>query len=157
MNALLVAAALLVQDQMKPLDWLVGTWEGKGKINDVDFTETATYEWTHNKNFIKWTAEARVDGKVVHSDTGMMGYDAAKKKLVWFSFNLDGTIGHAEERETKDKDTWVFHASVGDKAPWNDSLSIMRKIDADTFENEVQVKKGDGYESFFKETLKRKK
>ena len=98
-----------------------------------------------------------MDGEVVHSETGMMGYDAVKKKLVWFSFGLDGTIGHGEDAGSKAKDTWKFAAAVGAEPPWNDTISILRKVDEDAFENEVKTKKGDAYETFFKGTYLRKK
>ena len=160
MHILMLVAALAAQEpseHLKPLTWLIGTWEGGGKYGDNEFTDSATYEWTHNGTFIKWTAEARMDGEVVHSETGMMGYDAVKKKLVWFSFGLDGTIGHGEDAGSKAKDTWKFAAAVGAEPPWNDTISILRKVDEDAFENEVKTKKGDAYETFFKGTYLRKK
>lgn len=144
-------------EHLKPLSWLVGTWEGKGKYGEMEFTDTLDYKWTHKKNFIKWSAEASMDGKVVHSETGMMGYDKAKKKLVWFSFGIDGTIGHAEDEGSKEKNTWVFTGSVGDQPPWNETRGITKKIDDDTFESEVQTKKDGKWVTFFKGTYKRKK
>lgn len=152
-----VLAAQEPSEHLKPLAWLVGTWEGGGKYGDQEFADSVKYEWSHNGKFIKWTAEARMDGEVVHSETGMMGYDSAKQKIVWFSFALDGTIGHGEDAASKAKDTWEFVAAVGAEPPWNDTISIMRKVDDDTFENEVKTKKDGVYETFFKGTYRRKK
>jgi hypothetical protein len=156
----MLVAALVAQEpneHLKPMAWVVGTWEGAGKYGDNEFTDTVTYELTHNGNFIKWTAEARMDGKVVHSETGMLGYDAAKKKLVWFSFTLDGSIGQGEQDESKQENEWVFASSVGNEPPWNDGKSIWRKIDADTYESEARTKQGEEYVSFFSGTYRRKK
>lgn len=145
------------KEQLRPLAWLVGDWEGRGKYGEEDFVETSSYEWSHNRNFMKWSAEARMKDQVVHSETGMMGWDEAKKRLIWFSFAMDGTIGQAEDQGSIEKDTWVALGNVGDKPPWKDMRQILRKVDADTFTSEVQTKNDGQYVTFFKGTYKRKK
>ncbi|MBI3270448.1 MAG: FABP family protein [Planctomycetes bacterium] len=144
-------------ERLRPLAWLVGNWEGRGKYGDGEFVDSVSYDWTHGKNFIKWTAEARMEGQVVHSETGMLGWDQAKKRLIWFSFGLDGTIGQAEDEASTEKDTWIAHGNVGDQPPWNDTRQILRKVDDDTYTTEVQTKTDGKYVKFFLGTYKRKK
>lgn len=152
--------AFAVQDaheQLKPLSWISGMWEGSGKYGDHPFEETVTYEWTHNRNFIKVSAEARMGGKVVHAQTGMIGYDRAKKKLVTFSFTMDGTIGTGEALLSEEKNSWVFTVRIGEDPPWNDAVETLRKVDDNTFTTEVKTKKDEKYVTFFRATYKRKK
>lgn len=152
-----VARAEGQDDHIRALAWLVGEWDGGGKYGNDEFVEATTYEWTHNQHFIKWTSEARMGSQVVHSETGMLGWDEAKGRLVWFSFTMDGTIGQAEDQASKEKDTWVALGNVGNTPPWNDTRQVLRKVDDDTFTVEVQGKNEGKYETFFTGTYKRKK
>lgn len=152
-----VALAAEPKEQLKPLAWLVGDWEGSGKYGEDAFTETASYEWSHNQNFIKWSAEARMDGKVVHSETGMLGWDEAKKRLIWFSFAMDGTIGQSEDQGSTEKDTWVAQGNIGAAPPWNDMRWILRKVNEDSFTSEVMGKQEGEYVTFLTVKYQRKK
>ena len=144
-------------ERLRPLAWIGGEWEGSGKYGNEEFTETTTYEWSHGKNFIKWSAEARMGDQVVHSETGMLGWDEAKGRLVSFSFSMDGTIGHAEDQAAEEKDTWVWLGNVGNTPPWHDTRQVMKRVDDDTFSIEVQTKHEGQYETFFNGSYTRKK
>lgn len=152
-----VALAEGPDEHLRAFAWIVGEWEGGGKYGTDEFTDSATYEWTHNQHFIKWTSEARMGGQVVHSETGMLGWDAAKGRLVWFSFTMDGTIGQAEDQASVEKDTWVALGNVGNTPPWKDTRQVLRKVDDDTYSMEVQSKSEGQYATFFTGTYKRKK
>lgn len=154
-EATLLAAP--TNERIKPLAWLVGEWTGGGKYGEQAFDESIRYEWTHNVNFLRWTAEARMEGQVVHSETGMLGWDSARKRLRWFSFSMDGTIGQAEDQASEEKDTWIALGNVGDQPPWHDTRQILRKVDPDTYTLEVQTKKDAGYETFFRGEYRRRK
>lgn len=146
-------------DQLKPLEWLIGTWEGEGKYGEMPFTCTATYEWTLNKNFIKVTGEIKADGQVVWSDSSMLGWDPEKKKFVWATFGMDGSIGWAEmEPDPKEKDTWISKGGIkSDNPDFKDTKGILKKVDADTFTDAVQKKEGDAYVTFLTTKMTRKK
>lgn len=151
------AVAQETAERLRPLAWMVGEWEGSGKYGSDEFTETITYEWTHGRNFIKWSAEARMGDQVVHSETGMLGWDEAKGRLVSFSFSMDGTIGQSEDQATDEKDTWILLGNVGNTPPWNDTRQILRKVDDDTFTVEAQTKQDGQYATFFTGTYARQK
>lgn len=152
-----IALAEEPDQHLHALAWLVGEWEGGGKYGNEEFTETSTYEWTHNQHFIKWTSEARMGGQVVHSETGMLGWDEAKGRLVWISFTMDGTIGHAEDQASDEEGAWVAIGNVGNTPPWDDTRQVLRKVDDDTFTVEVQSKQEGKYATFFTGSYKRKK
>jgi hypothetical protein len=164
--AVLVAAAPAAAQEpksnyehLKSLEWLVGTWEGKGKYGDLPFTATSTHEWTLNKNFIKISTEVKAGGQVIWSDSSMLGWDSEKKKLVSATFGTDGSIGWTElEPDPKEKDTWIWNATnQSGSANFKETRGIMKKVDADTWTETVQKKEGDAYVTFMTTTMKRKK
>lgn len=146
-------------DHLQQFAWLIGSWEGEGKYGEMPFTCTATYEWTLNKNFIKVTGEIKADGEVVWSDSSMLGWDPEKKKFVWATFGMDGSIGWAEmEPDPKEKDTWISKGGIkSDNPDFKDTKGTMKKVDADTFTDTVQKRDGDQYVTFLTSTMKRKK
>jgi hypothetical protein len=159
-------AALAFQDgpqdtsaNLKELEWIIGTWEGEGKLMNNPFTATATYEWTMNKCFIKSTYVAKMGDQVMWQDSGMWGWDRDKKKLVFFSFGMDGTIGTGDRMESKEKDTWIFETKLNAVDPeWREGRAVMKKVDADTYTERGESKKKDGtYAVILESTMKRKK
>ena len=147
-----------VSKHLKPVAFLVGSWEGTGKFDGMDFTYTVKYEWTLNKNFIKSTYKAKVGDMVVWSDTSMIGYDKEKKKLVMFSFAMDGSIGTGEMVPSKDPKKIVFTVSIdGDDPRFKDGRSVYTKVDNDNLTVKIQTKKDKEWVTFMDCKQKRKK
>src|SRR5262245_6150453 len=60
-----------LDDSLKDLAWLIGTWRMETKDRDV----TTTYEWDENKAFIRGKYAMKQAGKVAESGMQMLGTD----------------------------------------------------------------------------------
>lgn len=54
----------------------------------------------------------KAGGKEVYSDEGLIGWDDEAKKVVFFCFGMDGSIGQGKEIESAEKDTHVIEGTV---------------------------------------------
>ena len=127
---------------MQEMAWLVGKWTGKGEMNGQTFTDTTEYKWMFGKKFIRSKYVATMGGKVVWTDNTTIGYDRAKKRLAWFTFGMDGSIGGGHWSKSKKKNEWIVLGRIdSDNKDFKDSRSILRLIDKDTFSSEVQTRR----------------
>lgn len=87
---------------MKRFAWVIGAWAGSGTMPGYGKHEfRSEFSWTLNRNFIKTSYWMTIGGKVIWHDTGLLGWDRQKKKLVTFTFGFDGTIGGGEQLPPK--------------------------------------------------------
>ena len=77
---------------LKPLEWLIGSWEAKSPGR----TSEATFEWTRNKNFIKRTFTIKLGDEdfTITKGTQLIGYDPSKGEIR--SWLFDSESGFAE-------------------------------------------------------------
>src|SRR5262249_30000693 len=134
-------------EHLKPLAFLVGTWQSSGEFPGVGkYTDEMVYEWAMDKNFLKSTYTMKsADGKVAWTDVSMIGWDPEQKKLVGFTFGMDGSIGRGVELPSKKEGTWVFEAK-GTNAEFKESRSTLSKVDDDTVSMLIETKKDGKYE-----------
>ena len=138
---------------------MIGTWTGSGEMAGFGkFDDEYQIEWTHGGNFIKNSYWMRSGGKEVWHDTGMIGWDADKKKFVGINFGFDGTIGWGEGGVADDKTTLTFE---GETVGPNENLKFrasMKKGEGDTMIVICEMKDGDKWKAYGPErTLQRKK
>jgi len=150
------ASAEAQNEHLKPLAWMIGTWQGKGTYMGKAFTDKYVFEWALNKNFIKHRYEMKM-GKFTHLDTGYMGWDVNKKTLVHVAFGMDGSIGWAEGIGGKEKDTYILEGKVIASKYSMPFRHVLKKIDKDSFSTTMQQKKGDTWKSVMTFTYKRQK
>lgn len=133
------------QDHLKPYEWMVGVWEGKGEYPGMGkYTDEYVIEWTMNKNFMKSTYVMKVDGKVAFVDIGMIGWDADKKKVLGFNFGMDGTIGWGMQTDSKDTDSVTMEGAT--RGNVNEEFRVtLKKVDKDHMSVNMESKKGDKY------------
>lgn len=136
-------------DHLAELAWLVGKWTGGGKMHGQDYTHEVTFEWLYGRRFIRSHYVAKMGGKVVWKDSTTLGWDSKKKRLTWFLFGADGSLGGGHyTRPDKAKKEWLVFGSVGEDADFQNSRTWIRLVDADTYETEVQTKKDDKWVTF---------
>jgi uncharacterized protein (TIGR02246 family) len=90
-----------LDDSLKDLEWLIGTWRMETKERDV----TTTYEWDENKAFIRGKFTVKEGGKVVESGTQMFGRDNADGGIRSWVFQSDGGFG--DGLWTRDGKNWT--------------------------------------------------
>ncbi len=90
-------------EQLKPLEWMIGTW---ADADDNGSVETAC-RWTANRNFIARSFKVQIDGVVDFQGTQVIGWDPANETIRSWLFDSDG--GFAAGRWTQDDGRWVVH------------------------------------------------
>ena len=78
-----------LDDSLKDLEWLIGTWQMSTKDREV----TTTYEWDENKKFIRGKFTIKDGGKVTESGTQLFGTDNAEGGIRSWVFQSDGGFG----------------------------------------------------------------
>jgi len=87
-------------EQLKDLEWMIGTWVDG---DDQDRIET-TCQWTRNKNFITRSFTVSVHDRIDMAGMQIIGWDPAAKQLRSWVFDSDG--GFAEGRWVKKDNRW---------------------------------------------------
>jgi len=116
-------------EQLKDLEWLVGTWVDQ----DGDTVITTECQWVGNRNFLlrSFTVSSGAESADV-SGMQFVGWDAGKKQIRSWVFDSDG--GFAEGVWTKKKDRWIVKTKAtlagGEIAT---STSVLKPVDGDSF------------------------
>ena len=90
-----------LDDSLKDLEWLIGTWRMDMKDRDA----TTTYEWDDGKKFIRGRFSVEQGGKVTESGTQMIGKDNADGGIRSWVFQSDGGFG--DGLWTRDGKKWT--------------------------------------------------
>ena len=116
-----------LDDSLKDLEWLIGTWRMDTKDRDV----TTTYEWDENKAFIRGKYTVKEGGKVVESGTQMLGKDNAEGGIRSWVFQSDGGFG--DGLWTRDGKNWTvdFGGVTSDGKKVSATVNYVH-VDADT-------------------------
>lgn len=117
-----------LDDSLKDLDWLIGTWRMDDKNREV----TTTYEWDENKTFIRGKYTVKQGGKVVESGMQMFGKDNAEGGIRSWVFQSDGGFG--DGFWTRDGKKWTvdFDGATADGKKLAANV-IYQRLDANTF------------------------
>jgi uncharacterized protein (TIGR02246 family) len=117
-----------MDDSLKDLEWLIGTWRMATKDRDV----TTTYEWDENKAFIRGKYSAKQGAKAAESGTQMFGRDNADGGIRSWIFQSDG--GYGDGTWTREGKKWtVDFAGVTHDGKRLRATVIYMRVDANTF------------------------
>jgi uncharacterized protein (TIGR02246 family) len=126
-------------EQLKELEWMIGTWIDD---DDQDRVET-TCEWTRNKNFITRSFAVSVRDRIEMAGMQIIGWDPAAKQIRSWVFDSDG--GFAEGRWTKKENRWSITTTGtlpgGAKAS---SVSVITYVDDTQFKWQSVNRTADG-------------
>ena len=115
-------------EQLKVLEWMVGTWVDE----DEDARVETTCSWTKNRNFLTRSYSIAVGDQIELSGMQVIGWDPAAKTIRSWTFDSDG--GFAEATWSFKKDRWLIQnkgvLADGRKAS---AVNIMKPIDANSF------------------------
>ncbi len=134
-----VPVVLSNYEQLKELEWLIGTWidsDDQGRIE-------TTCQWTRNKNFITRSFAVSVGDRIDMAGMQIIGWDPAAKQVRSWVFDSDG--GFAEGRWTKKGNRWSITTTGttpdGRKAS---SVNVISYIDDDQFKWQSVSRTVDG-------------
>ena len=117
-----------LDDSLKDLEWLIGTWHMATKDREV----TTTYEWDENKAFIRGKYTVKQGGKVIESGTQMFGKDNADGGIRSWVFQSDGGFGDGLWTREGKKWTVDFDGVTPDGKKLTATVIYVR-VDANTF------------------------
>jgi uncharacterized protein (TIGR02246 family) len=117
-----------LDDSLKDLAWLIGTWQMDTKDREV----TTTYEWDETKAFIHGKFTVKQGGKVVESGTHIFGKDNAEGGIRSWVFQSDGGFGDGLWTREGKKWTVDFDGVSADGKKLSATV-IYIHVDANTF------------------------
>ncbi len=115
-------------EQLKELEWMIGSWVDEG---DQDRIET-TCEWTRNKNFLTRSFSVSVQDRIDIAGMQIIGWDPAAKQIRSWVFDSDG--GFAEGRWTKKEQHWyITTTGTLPDGPKASSVNVITYVDDNQF------------------------
>lgn len=111
-----------MNDDLRPLEWLLGTWEGTATGEPGQGAQTRRYELVLGGQFIMgrnrtaWSKTADHPDGEVHEDLSLISYDRAAKRFVMHVFYVERFVAeyHGEQQ---DAGTFVFTADRVQNGP----------------------------------------
>lgn len=141
---------------MKSLSVLEGVWEGEGEVPGAGkYHSTMTYKVDLNGHIIHHDYYARQGEKVVWRDQGVIAYDPDVNKILVLTIGIDGTCGEGEGDLRDSGYTITGHTSGA--TPFKDWRTIVTFLDDTTAKTRFEYRKGDSYEFFSEEIMRKKK
>ena len=104
-----------MNDDLKGLSWLVGTWKGEATGRPGRGTQTRRYEWILRGVFLMgtnrtaWMATPEHPEGEVHEDISIFSYDRDAERIVMHVFYVERFVAEYT-CEPRAPDVWVFTA-----------------------------------------------
>jgi uncharacterized protein (TIGR02246 family) len=123
-----VAATQSNYEQLKPLEWMIGSW--------VDADENARIvsecSWTKNQNFITRSFTVSIDDRIDISGMQIIGWDPLAKQVRSWVFDSDG--GFAAGKWTNKQDRWFIQKrGVLSDGRKTSATNVIRPIDKNAY------------------------
>ena len=115
-------------EQLKDLEWMVGTWLDKSGDNEIE----TTCQWTRNNNFLVRSFKIGIEDQIDMSGMQVIAWDPAEERIRSWAFDSNG--GFAEGSWTKFENSWHVETNAtlpdGQKGS---SINIITVVDENTF------------------------
>jgi uncharacterized protein (TIGR02246 family) len=123
-----VPVVLSHYEQLKELEWMIGTWVD----GDDQASIKTTCQWTRNKNFITRSFTVSIRDRIDMAGMQIIGWDPAAKQIRSWVFDSDG--GFAEGRWTRNKKGWsiITTGTLADGGKAS-SVNVITRVDDDQF------------------------
>lgn len=133
-------SAVAHHEQLKSLDWLVGTWVDEGAD---DVIETA-WKWSEDGNYLLGEFKITAKGKAVLKGTHRLGWDPLLKQIRSWVFDTQG--GFSEGRLTPSGiNRWTIKSTgVSSDGDATSATAIYEKKSKDRFQINMQDRVQDG-------------
>ncbi len=144
------------------LRWMVGTWKGPQSGEPGKGTSERTYEFVLSGKFLqvqnKSTYPPQGNNKKgeVHEDMGMIGYDQARKRLVFRQFHQEGFVNtYVDEAAPPNELVFVTEAIENTPSGWRARETYLLVTTNDLVERFELAKPGRDFEVYSIARLKR--
>lgn len=168
LTALCLPALLAAQSNpvWKPLEFLVGSWEGLSQGRPGDGKVERTYQFVLNGRFLQarnksvYAPQPRNAKGEVHEDWSMISYDGGRKRFVFRQFHVEGFVNqYVVENLPEDGKPLVFLSEGIENIPpgWR-ARETYRVLGPDEFTETFELAApGGAFEVYSESRFKRKK
>jgi uncharacterized protein (TIGR02246 family) len=134
-----VPVVLSHYEQLKELQWMIGSWvDGDDKAR-ID----TTCQWTRNKNFITRSFTVSIRDRIDMAGMQIIGWDPAAKQIRSWVFDSDG--GFAEGRWTKKEKRWsIITTGTTPDGRKASSVNVISYVDDNQFKWQSVSRMVDG-------------
>ena len=115
-------------EQLKPLEWMVGHWEGGMDDAEVEMD----CNWTKNRNFLTRAFKISIDGDITFSGMQIVGWDPAEKTIRSWTFDSNGTFAEATWQQKGGRWFLRNRGTLADGRPAT-MINVMKQVDANSF------------------------
>jgi hypothetical protein len=151
-------------DPLAPVRFFAGQWRGTGTGEPGSSTVEREYQFVlggkflQAKNLSHWAPREKSPKGEIHEDFGMIGYDKAKKTLVYRQFHIEGFVNQYAMEPIQDSKTLVFVSeAIENTAPGWRARETYHFLGPDEFEELFELAApGKGFELYSKSHLRRK-
>jgi uncharacterized protein (TIGR02246 family) len=115
-------------EQLKELEWMIGTWVDQDEQNRIE----TTCQWTKNQNFITRFFTVSIRDRIEMAGLQIVGWDPAAKRIRSWVFDSDGGFGEGVWSK-KDKRWYVQTTGVTGDGSKTSAVNIFTYVDNNTF------------------------
>ena len=115
-------------DELKDLEWMIGTWVDQDEQNRIE----TTCQWTKNQNFMTRAFTLSVRDRIEMAGMQIIGWDPAAKQIRSWVFDSDGGFGEGVWSK-KDKRWDVQSTGTLPDGRKSSSVNIITYVDGNTF------------------------
>ena len=134
-----VPVVLSHYEQLKDLEWMIGSWVDADDQARID----TTCQWTRNKNFITRSFTVSIRDRIDMAGMQIIGWDPASKQIRSWVFDSDG--GFAEGRWTKQDNRWSINTSgTTPEGLKSTSVNVITYVDDNQFQWQSVSRMVDG-------------
>lgn len=134
-----VPVVLSHYEQLKELEWIIGSWVDADDQAQID----TTCQWTRNKNFITRSFTVSIRDRIDMAGMQIIGWDPKAKQIRSWVFDSDG--GFAEGRWTKRENGWsVATSGVTSDGRSASSVNVITYVNDDQFQWRSEGRMVDG-------------
>jgi uncharacterized protein (TIGR02246 family) len=114
-------------EQLKELEWMIGTWVDQDEQNRIE----TTCQWTKNQNFMTRSFTVSVRDRIDMAGMQIVGWDPAAKQIRSWVFDSDGGFGEGVWRR-KDNRWYVQSTGTLSDGRKSSSVNIFTYVDDNT-------------------------
>jgi hypothetical protein len=152
-------------DPLTPVRFFAGHWQGTGEGEPGKSSVEREYQFVlggkflQAKNVSHWAPREKTPKGEIHEDFGLIGYDKARKTIVYRQFHIEGFVNQYAMEPILDSKTLVFVTeAIENIAPGWRARETYHILGSDEFEEVFELAApGKEFELYSKCHLRRKR
>lgn len=133
-------SAVAHHEQLKSLEWLVGTWVDEGADDVIE----TTWKWSEDGNYLLGDFKITAKGKAVLKGTHRLGWDPLLKQIRSWVFDTEGGFSEGRVTSTMTNRWTIKSTGVSSVGEATSATAIYEKKSKDSFQINLQDRVQDG-------------